>query len=195
MYCKTMMMAAFFAMSLALVAPAAAQDNSAEMRAMAAHLRKSAQEMRALLTQAQIEQMLETADELDRKVAEGAFKAPSAGSAPTSRPARIAPAIAKPQPSSQPASERIRAEHNGRLDWLAKEEACSGFIWETADFFRMQTGNRDDERNAMCAAAWREYRTYFVLTRDQGGYPAEAMRAIERYEAAAHAVVDFYERR
>lgn len=195
MYRKSMTVTALCAALLALVAPAAAQDNSAAMRTMADHLRKSAQEMRALLTPAQIEQMLETADELDRKVAEGAFRAPSAGSAPISRPTLIAPTSSRPQPSAQPASERIRAEHNGQLDWLTKEEACSGFIWETADFFRMQTGDRDDERNAMCAAAWREYRTYFVLTRDQGGYPTEAMRAIERYEAAAHAVVDFYERR
>ena len=195
MHCKTMITVAFSAISLAMVAPATAQDNSQEMRAMAAHLRKSAQEMRALLTPEQMAQMLETADELDRKVAEGAFRAASTGPAPDFRPARVAPAGAKPQPGMLPASERIRAEHNGRLDWLVKEEACSGFIWETADSFRMQTGDRDDERNAMCAAAWREYRTYFVLTRDQGGYPAEAMRAIERYEKAAHAVVDFYNRR
>ena len=177
-----MELAALCALSVAMFTPAAAQENAQAMHAAAEQLRATAKQMRDQLSAAEIAEMLRSADEIDQSIAEGAFSA-----APVTLPSQAS--------GTPPIIEQIRSEHGGRLDWLAREVACAGFIWETADYFKMQTGDRDDERNALCAAAWREFRTYFIMARDEGGYPPDALAALERYEHAAHAAVDFYERR
>ena len=177
-----MKLVALCTLLVAMFTPAGAQDNAQAMHAAAEQLRATARQMQGQISAAEVAEMLQSADEIDKSIAEGAFSQPTPG--PAVGAADLHPLI-----------EKIRAEHGVRLDWLTKEVACAGFIWETADYFKMQTGDRDDERNALCAAAWREYRTYFVMTRDQGGYPPAAMAALERYERAAHAAVDFYERR
>lgn len=177
-----MELVALCALSVAMFTPAAAQDNAQAMHAAAEQLRATAKQMRGQLSAAEIAEMLRSADEIDQSIAEGAFA--------------TSPLTSTTQVSETPTViQKIRSEHGGRLDWLAREVACAGFIWETADYFKMQTGDRDDERNALCAAAWREFRTYFIMTRDQGSYPPDALAAPERYERAAHAAVDFYERR
>ncbi|NEX93193.1 hypothetical protein [Caulobacter sp. 17J65-9] len=166
------MIGLFMAAALALSA-----DTTAQMVEIARQMRVTAEQMRGQLPPEEIAEMLASADQIERDALAGAYAAPTPAAATSADPAA-----------------RIMAEHDGRTEWLARETACTGYSWENYRTFRLSTGDRDAERDKLCQVAYRHWEDYFLTVRNGGG-TAKAAPALEAYDAAAHAAVDFYERR
>ncbi len=168
--------AAMVALAISTIAPSvAAQDNSAAMRAMIAQMRQTAKDMQGKLPQSDIDEMLRSADELERENAKGAFTTTAAAKDPNDIVVHM---------------EQV---HNSRYEWLIRETACAGYQWETWRVTHLDTGDRDAERDVLCKRAYALYEEYFYLARD--GNRAPAMVKLAAFDKAAHAAVDFYERR
>lgn len=153
----------------------AAQDNSEAMRVMIAQMRQTAASMKGQLPQSDIDEMLRSADELEHANRQGAFKAPE----PVENPDDII--------------THMTRHHGSRFEWLIRETACAGYQWETWRVYNVKTGDRDDQRNVLCKRAYALFEQYFYLGRD--GNRAQAMEKLSAFDKAAHAAVDFYERR
>ncbi len=153
-----------------------AQDNADAMRAVAAQLREQAVQMKGQLSAEDIADMLRSAEEIEAGIASGAYDAP-------------------PPVPHETVEDRILREHDGRLDWLARETVCAGFSWEVVDTHRLTTGDRDAEREVLCRRAYRNFRTWFYLQRDHPGPNAQATAALAAYDEAAYEAVSFYEQR
>lgn len=146
------------------------------MRTLSAQLRAQAIQMKDQLPAQDIADMLSSADEIDADIAAGAYDA-------------------SPSAPHETAADRIRREHDGRLDWLAKETVCTGFSWEVVDTYRLTTGDRDAERDVLCRRAYRNFRNWFYIQRDHPGPNTQATAALIAYDEAAHEAVAFYEHR
>jgi hypothetical protein len=156
-------------------APAAlAQNNTDQMLELARKVRAQAEQMKGQLPPEDIAEMLKQADELEAGARDGAFNAPP--------------------PPPPGLAQRIADAHGGRLDWLARETVCTGYSWENYRTFRLTTGDRDAERDALCRTAYGHWADYFRITRDGGG-TAQGDPHLAAYDRAAQAAVDFYQRR
>ncbi|SCY61933.1 hypothetical protein SAMN05660666_02276 [Novosphingobium aromaticivorans] len=165
----------FCALAALTGSPLFAQDNGAAMAEVVRQLRLTADRMEGQLPASDIADMRRQADDLERENKLGAF---SASSAP---------------PVSKRAAERIAAEHGGRLDWLDQHPACVGYGWENYRTFRLASGDRDAERDVLCQRAFGNYAAYMAGQRAGDFAGSDALR--EAYDKAAHAAVDFFERR
>ncbi|EGF92589.1 hypothetical protein ABI_10260 [Asticcacaulis biprosthecium C19] len=152
-----------------------AQDNSAAMTEVVRQLRETATKMAGQLPPEDIAEMRRSADEMEHQIKAGAFNT-------------VAPAD-----DPNDVTGRLMREHGGIVDWLENETACAGYSWETWKTYRLDTGDRDAERDVLCQKAYAHYERYFYLARD--GKTAPARVELEAYDAAAHAAVDFYKRR
>lgn len=161
---------------LAMSTPAVAhaQGNSQQMRDMVAQMRATAAQMKGQLPPEDIAEMLRSADEIEKGIKDGAYAAPA--------------------PAAPDLTARIAAAHQGKLDWLMGEPACVGYMWENWRTFRLQSGDRDAQRDLLCRKAFSSYEDYFLTTRN-GGDRAHAMRALAAYDKAAQEAVDFFERK
>lgn len=161
------------ALLLSLLAPAGAataQDQTQPMIALARKMREDAEKMRGSLPDADIAEMLKQADEIEQGAKDGAFNAPP-----------------PPEPTL---SKRIADAHGGRLEWLAREEACVGYAWETYKTFAFTPG-QVTERDRLCRAAYAHWDRYFVMVRDGSG-SAAADPHLAAYDKAAQAAVDYF---
>ncbi|ESQ92958.1 hypothetical protein ABAC460_01535 [Asticcacaulis sp. AC460] len=169
--------AALMAAVMVTLAPAAAQaqDNSAAMTEVVRQMRETATKMEGQLPAEDIAEMRRSADEIEAQIKAGAFN------------------TAAPVEDPNDVTGRLMREHGGIVDWLENETACAGYSWETYKTYRLDTGDRDGERDVLCQKAYAHYERYFYLGRD--GKTAEARVELEAYDVAAHAAVDFYEKR
>jgi hypothetical protein len=167
-------MAAVAALTL-VAAPAIgrAQDTPQRMLDLARQVRAQAAQMKDSLPPEDVADLLRQADEIEQGVRDGAYSAPVA-----KEPITI--------------SKRIADAHQGRLDWLARETACVGYAWENHRTFVSNYG--DPERDRLCRTAYAHFEEYFLVTRSGNG-GARSDRALEAYDGAARAAVDYYERK
>lgn len=163
------------AIALLATAPVAAQDNSAAMADVIRQMRATADQMEGKLPAEEIAEMRRSADELERENGKGAFRAP---------PVRIDPGDV---------AGRIAAEHGGKVDWLDQLPACVGYGWENYRTFRLMSGDRDAERDVLCSRAFGYYAEH--MAKQQRGDFAGSRVSLDAYDKAAHAAVDFFERR
>lgn len=163
------------AIALLATAPIAAQDNSAAMADVIRQMRATADQMEGQLPAEEIAEMRRSADELERENGKGAFRAP---------PVRIDPGDV---------AGRIAAEHGGKVDWLDQLPACVGYGWENYRTFRLKSGDRDAERDVLCSRAFGYYADH--MAKQQRGDFAGSRASLDAYDKAAHAAVDFFERR
>src|SRR5688572_33216873 len=120
-----------FAVALAaLTTPAAAQSTAQQMLDMAQKIRTSAEQLKDSLPAEDRAKMIEQAEEIEKAVRDGAYAGVAAP---------------KKEPTT---SERILAEHGGRLDWLAREAACAGYTQENYSTFRYSAAIND--RDSHC---------------------------------------------
>lgn len=120
-----MELAALCALSVAMFTPAAAQENVQAMDGAAEHLRATATQMRSQLSAAEIAEMLRSAEEIEQRIAEWGFS--------TARLTSMSQGSKAP-----PLSEKIRSEHERRLDWLARGWLISASYgeWPTTSKYR-----------------------------------------------------------
>lgn len=158
-----------------LAAPATghAQDTPQKMLDLARQLRTQAAEMKDSLPAEDVADLLRQADEIEQGVRDGGFSAPVA-----KEPITI--------------SKRIADAHQGRLNWLPTEVACVGYAWENHRTFVSNYG--DPERDRLCRTAYAHFEEYFLVTRSGDG-GARSDRALEAYDRAAQAAVDYYARK
>lgn len=155
-------------------APLLAQDNGAAMAEVIRQMRETANQMEGSLSAEEIAEMRRSADELERENGKGAFRAPP------------------PRVESWDVAGRIAAEHGGKVDWLDQRPACVGYGWENYRTFRLQSGDRDAERDILCRRAFGHYADH--MAKMQSGDFAGARASLDAYDKAAHAAVDFFER-
>lgn len=155
--------------------PLLAQDSSAAMAEVIRQMRATADQMEGQLSAGEIAEMRRSADELERENRKGAFRA---------APVRIDP---------NDVAGRISAEHGGKVDWLDQRPACVGYGWENYRSFRLTSGDRDAERDALCQRAFGHFADY--MAKQRSGDFAGSRVALDLYDKAAHAAVDFFERR
>lgn len=152
-------------------APLCAQDQSAAMAETIRQLRATAAQMKGLLPDSDIAEMLRSADELEQANREGAFAGATGGEA---KPDIIA---------------HMEQTHAGRFEWLMHEEACAGYQWETWRSYSMTVGDRLAERNAMCKRAFSLFEEYHHLAVKLAQGANEKLSA---FDQAAHEAVDYY---
>lgn len=155
--------------------PLLAQDSSAAMADVIRQMRATADQMEGQLAAEEIAEMRRSADELERENRKGAFRAP---------PVRTDP---------NDVAGRISAEHGGKVDWLDQLPACVGYGWENYRSFRLKSGDRDAERDTLCSRAFGHFANY--MAKQRSGDFAGSRVALDLYDKAAHAAVDFFERR
>lgn len=161
--------------ALLAAAPLCAQDNSAAMADVIRQMRATADQMEGQLSAEEIAEMRRSADELERENRKGAFQAP---------PVRIDP---------NDVAGRISAEHGGKVDWLDQLPACVGYGWENYRTFRLKSGDRDAQRDLLCQRAFGHYADH--MAKQRSGDFAGSRVSLDAYDKAAHAAVDFFERR
>lgn len=158
-----------------LAAPSVlAQDNSAAMADVIRQMRATADQMEGQLSAEEIAEMRRSADELERENRKGAFRA---------APVRVDPGDV---------AGRLVREHS-KVDWLDQLPACVGYGWENYRTFRLKSGDRDAERDILCQRAFGHYADH--MAKQQRGDFAGSRVSLEAYDKAAHAAVDFFERR
>lgn len=155
--------------------PLLAQDNSAAMAVVIRQMRATADQMEGQLSAEEIAEMRRSADELERENRKGAFRA---------APVRVDPGDV---------AGRLAREHGGKVDWLDQLPACVGYGWENYRTFRLKSGDRDAERDLLCQRAFGHYADH--MAKQQSGDFAGSRVSLEAYDKAAHAAVDFFERR
>lgn len=154
-----------------LAAPAAqAQDTPQKMLDLARQLRTQAAQMKDSLPPEDVADLISQAEQIEKDVRDGGFSVPVAQE-------RIS--VAK----------RISDDHGGRLDWLARETACVGYMWENHRTFVSNYG--DAERDRLCREAYAHYAKYFLTARD-GGAASVYEPELEAYDRAAQAAVAYY---
>lgn len=153
------------ALLAALLGPAAAAQSTADkMLATAKQIRAAAESLPAKDRASLIKQ----AEEIEQGVRDGAYAD-----------------VAQPKKEA-PLSERLPAQHGGRLEWLTPTGACAGYTQENYLTFRYSTAIND--RDSHCRNAYGHWATYLRLTRNgQGGEEAET--ALYYYDAAAKRAV------
>lgn len=162
------------AIALTLFAvPAAAQNTSQQMLAIARQLRAQAAQMKDQLPPEDIADLISQAEQIEKDVRDGGFSVPV-----TKEPVSVA--------------KRIADAHQGRLDWLDGEAACVGYGWENHKRFVSNYG--DPERDRLCRTAFGHYETYFLKARNGAG-SAATDPLLEAYDRAAQAAVDYYAKR
>lgn len=164
------------ALIAALLAPAAAsaQSTAQQMLDMAASIRANAEKMRAQLGPDGYAQMIKSAADVEKAVADGAYGKIDAP----------APRAASSDPDKNVA-ERLMREH-GRLDWLATKAACAGYTQENYATFRYSPQIND--RDSHCRNAYGHFATYLRVTRN-GEDKQFGEQALFYYDAAAKRAV------
>ncbi|WP_298193685.1 hypothetical protein [Novosphingobium sp.] len=165
----------FAALTVLSAQPLLAQGNGSTMADTVRQLRITADQMEGKLPAEDIAEMRRSADELEKEYRKGAFNP---------LPVRAAP---------EDVAGRIAAEHNGKVDWLDQHPACVGYGWENYRTFRLNSGDRDDDRNILCQRAFGHLAAYFAQQRS-GDFVA-SRSSLAAYDKAAHEAVDFFERR
>jgi hypothetical protein len=158
------------ALTLVLGPAAAAQSTAQKMLDMAQKIRAQAEQMKDSLPAEDRAQMIQQAEEIEQAVRDGAYAA---------EPAKTEPTL----------SERMLAEHDGRLEWLTHTGACAGYTQETYLTFRYAAAG--SERDTVCRTAYGHWATFIRLLRDGQG-SEEADKALYYYDAAAKRAVAAY---
>lgn len=146
---------------------ASAQTTAQKMLDMARQIRTSADQLKDSLPAEDRAQMIRQAEEIEQAVRDGAY----------------AGAEVKKEPAL---SERLLAEHGGRLEWLTSTGACAGYTQENYLTFRYSSAIND--RDAHCRNAYGHWATYIRVTRDGEGEEASE-KALFYYDAAAKRAV------
>jgi hypothetical protein len=162
------------ALIAALSAPAvaSAQTTAQKMLDTARQIRASADQLKDSLSAEDRAQLIQQAEEIEQGVRDGAY------------------AGAEAAPSKAPAlSERLLAEHGGRLEWLTPTGACAGYTQENYLTFRYSSAIND--RDTHCRNAYGHWATYIRVTRNGEGEEASE-KALFYYDAAAKRAVSLY---
>ncbi len=161
------------ALTLALIAPAAAhaQNAAQQMLNSAAQMRANAEKLKPNLPPAAYADMIKAAADIEKAVRDGVYGKLDAA----------APAAPASTDLDKNVAERLMREH-GRLDWLATKAACAGYTQENYATFRYSAAIND--RDSHCRNAYGHFATYLRVTRNGEGAEA-ANTALFYFDAAA----------
>jgi hypothetical protein len=154
-------------MLIATPAAAQTQDSSEPMLELARKVRASAEQMKGQLPQADIDEMIRSAEVIEEQAREGAYSAVPV--------------------QAVSLEQRIQEAHGGRLEWLATKAACAGFTQEN---FRTYVSNYNDaRRDALCKQAYGHWAEYM---RVPPGDNAASGRALAAYDKGSQAALDYF---